>query len=682
MEERIFAVEIDHKSCPLEIREKIEIGKDLIASHLRYFKENYRLDEVFMLSTCNRMNLTAIGKDIDPISLFEGRVPREYVALYRGREAVSHLFSISAGLESQVPGEYEILGQVKEAAEIARNTGTLGHVLGELINRALRTGKRVRNETGIASGNLSFASIALNLIKQKSLENPRILIIGTGTIAKNLILLLKKHGIGEIFVVSPTSKERTEVFSKELGVLPGTGMPYEKFDVIVTATDKRVIEKRQIEGLERTPLLIDLGFPRNISPEIKELDGVTLYNLEDLKEIRQGFIVNRETFIPVARAIIEEETEKFMEWLKIWEISPLIKKIHMEAEKTRLMELNQLAENKLIDPEFVENFSYKLIKKVLHRSVREIKEFAIKRNGRKELPSRVVIGTRGSKLALIQANQVLNLLQSKFPDIAFELKIVRTTGDRGKIGVVGAFVKELELALLRGEIDMAVHSLKDMPTSLPDGLGIVSVPVREDIRDAFISRGGLRFDELPSGSIIGTGSPRRIAQIRHLRPDLEVKPIKGNVDTRLRKLDEGQYDAIILALAGLKRMNLQERTTEVFPPSRFYPAVAQGAIGIEVKLENSSVVEVARVINNDKIFKQVLAERAFLNRLGAGCRTPVGVYSEVEHNRLKLYGAIFSPDGYVIKDELSGNIEDARIVGLTLAERLIERGAHELMVAR
>ena len=683
MENKIFSLEIDHTRCPIEIREKLEIGKDLIHSHLLHFKNNYKIDEVFMLSTCNRMNLTAYGEVKDPLTLFEGRVPPRYISIYRGKHAVEHLFSIASGLESQVIGEYEILGQLKEAFQIAEDTGTLGKVLRELLIRAIRTGKRVRRETGISNGNISFASIAYSLIHSKYGEKRdlKIFIIGTGTIAKNLILILKKHGYSEIFVTSPSSSDRTFEFAHQMAINPVDLKILTEADVIVTATDRQVISPDSIKEAMKSLTIIDLGFPRNVSPEVKNLKNVEAYDLDDLKEMRFQELTRRGGEIPKARKIISEEAEKFIEWLRILTVAPVIKKIHEQAEMTRIRELEVLlASGHQIDKKLLDRFSSRLVKKVLHSSVKEIKGL-VKNNGKNhDYVRKIVVGTRGSKLALIQTNQVIGLLREKFPSVEFEIKIVKTTGDRGKIGVVGAFVKELELALLRGDIDIAVHSLKDMPTSLPDGLGIVSVPIREDVRDAFISRMGKNLMDMPPGSVIGTGSPRRISQVLKLRPDLEVKPIRGNVDTRLRKLENGEYDAIILAYAGLKRLGLSDVVTEIFEPSFFYPAVAQGAIGIEVRLDDTGIIDMMKEINMETHFHATLAERVFLNRIGAGCRTPVGAFTTFYGSTIEVSAAVFSPDGSrYLTANVKGELKKGRILGLELAEKLIAQGAMELI---
>ncbi len=683
MENKILSLEIDHTSCPIEIREKLEIGKDLIHSHLLHFKDNYDIDEVFMLSTCDRMNLIAYGEIKDPLILFEGRVPPRYISVYRGKDAIEHLFSIASGLESQVIGEYEILGQLKEAFQIAEDTGTLGKILRELLIRAIRTGKRVRRETGISNGNISFASIAYSIIHSKygDKKDLKIFVIGTGTIAKNLVLILKKHGFSEIFVTSPSSSERTLEFARQMTINPADLKFLTQADVIVTATDRRVIFSDSIEEMEKPLTLIDLGFPRNVSPDVKNFKNVEAYDLDDLKKMRFQELTKRGGEIPKAKKIISEEAEKFIEWLRILTVTPVIKKIHEQAEMARLRELEVLlASGHQIDKNLLERFSSRLVKKVLHSSVKEIKGL-VKNNGKNHNHVRkIVVGTRGSKLALIQTNQVIEILKEKFPSVKFEIKIVKTTGDRGKIGVVGAFVKELELALLRGDIDIAVHSLKDMPTSLPDGLGIVSVPIREDIRDAFVSRSGKGLMEMPPRSVIGTGSPRRIAQVLKLRPDLEVKPIKGNVDTRLRKLENVDYDAIILAYAGLKRLGLSDVATEIFEPSFFYPAVAQGAIGIEVRLDDTEIIDMMKEINMNAHFHATLAERVFLNRIGAGCRTPVGAFTTFYGSTIEVSAAIFSPDGTrYLTANVKGELKKSRVLGLELAENLIDQGALELV---
>jgi hydroxymethylbilane synthase len=300
----------------------------------------------------------------------------------------------------------------------------------------------------------------------------------------------------------------------------------------------------------------------------------------------------------------------------------------------------------------------------------------------------LVIGSRGSKLALWQAEQTRERLLRLNPQTDVRIEIIKTTGDvktdpLSVIGGKGVFTKELEDALLDGRIDLAVHSLKDLPTILPDGLSISAIGEREDPRDALVLRAGARNGSLlhlPDGAVVGTSSQRRLAQLKALRNDVDVKDLRGNVDTRIRKLDEGQYDAVILASAGLVRLGLQDRISARIPINEMLPAVGQGAIAIEVRSENELAVEATRKLDHRETRFACLAERAFLRGLGGGCQFPIAAHAVIEHDLLKLDGLVARPDGsQILRDVLSGPANEAESIGAALAEQLVQRGANTLL---
>ncbi len=297
----------------------------------------------------------------------------------------------------------------------------------------------------------------------------------------------------------------------------------------------------------------------------------------------------------------------------------------------------------------------------------------------------LVIGSRGSQLALWQARYVAALLEDL--GVKTRIEVIKTTGDKitdvalARVGEVsslkGVFTKEIEEALLDGSIDLAVHSLKDLPTELPEGLTIGIVPEREDPRDALV---GKTLEELKPGDRIGTGSLRRAAQIRRLKPGVETLEIRGNVDTRLRKLDEGQYDAIILACAGLKRLGWQDRIAEALDPDLMAPAIGQGALGIEVRIGDGVTLEAVSPLNHTATHLAVEAERALLHAFGGGCQVPLGGCARVDGDNLVLSGAVFSQDGEtLIRDQMTGPMTEAKQLGRRLAASLKTKGADKLL---
>lgn len=340
------------------------------------------------------------------------------------------------------------------------------------------------------------------------------------------------------------------------------------------------------------------------------------------------------------------------------------------------------------------------------------------------MKNKIVIGTRGSKLALWQAEWIMSELQTLYPDLKVELNKIKTTGDKildvplAKVGGKGLFVKEIEEALLKGEADIAVHSMKDVPTDFPEGLHLAVITKREDPRDAFITtvrlpltKGGMgrgikSFRDLPQRAIIGTSSLRRSCQLLNIRPDLKIKQLRGNLDTRLRKLDEGQFDAIILAAAGVKRLGLSERITEMLPHEISLPAVGQGAVGIECRTDDEFINNLISPLDHHETSVCVRAERAFLKKLEGGCQVPIAGYARIKdsnesavtsneynkkinnslkklvtcHSSLIMDGLVGSISGdRIIRVGIEGNPEDAEYLGIKLAEDILSSGGKEIL---
>lgn len=297
----------------------------------------------------------------------------------------------------------------------------------------------------------------------------------------------------------------------------------------------------------------------------------------------------------------------------------------------------------------------------------------------------IKIGTRKSLLALAQSNGIKAQIEAKYPDVTVELVKIMTKGDKildvplAKVGGKGLFVKELEEAMLSREVDMAVHSMKDVPAELPEELHLALVTRREDPRDAFISNNYKSLTELPQGAKIGTSSLRRRAQLAKIRPDLVIDDLRGNLDTRLRKLDEGQYDAIILAAAGLNRLQL-DRATSYFNSLEMLPAVGQGAVGIEMRKDAKELLAGLDFLDHWQTKVTVQAERAFLLRLEGGCQVPIAGFCTVEDNQLTLTGLVASVDGKeVIRKTKSGPADQPEQLGRTLAEELLDEGGRAIL---
>jgi len=300
---------------------------------------------------------------------------------------------------------------------------------------------------------------------------------------------------------------------------------------------------------------------------------------------------------------------------------------------------------------------------------------------------KIRIGTRGSKLALWQTEFVRRKLSDVFPDVEFEVKVIKTKGDKildsplSKIGDKGIFTREIEIELLNREIDIAVHSLKDLPTKLPEGLIIGAVTEREDVRDVLISKDNLKLAELPKEAVIATGSLRRRAQLLHFRSDFKFVDLRGNIDTRFRKFDESNWDAMVLAFAGVRRMNYESRIAELISTDIVLPAVGQGAIAIEVREDDVKILDLVRRINHIETELATRSERALLRRLEGGCQVPIGAFAVVNDGKIKISAMISNFDGtFFVRDSIEGFVSnDVEELGFELAEKLLEQGGARIL---
>lgn len=298
----------------------------------------------------------------------------------------------------------------------------------------------------------------------------------------------------------------------------------------------------------------------------------------------------------------------------------------------------------------------------------------------------IIIGTRGSQLALYQAKLVKATLEEIFPDLQVELNIIKTKGDKildvalSKIGDKGLFTKEIENALLDGTADIAVHSLKDLPTKLPEGLELGAVLERGEFRDALVSVKGLKLNDLKAGHVVATSSLRRQAGLLKLNPEIVLKDIRGNVNSRLQKMEEGYCDAMIMAAAGLQRLGFDKYITEIIDPEEITPAVSQGAIAIETRIGDTEVAELMARLNHMPTWEAITAERAFLSHLEGGCQVPLGCYSKVENDQLTLSGFVASVDGKeYIHETITGAMSEGAELGIQLALKMLEKGAGPIL---
>jgi len=294
----------------------------------------------------------------------------------------------------------------------------------------------------------------------------------------------------------------------------------------------------------------------------------------------------------------------------------------------------------------------------------------------------LTVGTRGSKLSLTQTQTILDTLKCIHPELEFKVKVIRTLGDKERkkplftIDRKGIFEKEIDQAIVKGEIAFAVHSLKDVPTLESSETTIAAIPKRNSPHDVLISKGNLPLDALAKGAVIGTGSLRRLAQVKFLRPDLEVKPIRGNVDTRIQKVKKGEFDGVIMAEAGLERMGLESQIAERFSLDRFVPAAGQGALAIVTRKDNENLMNLLRSVNHPPTRAEVTAERSLILQLEGGCRVPIGTIGRADDRALSLFGCVFSISGQKkITSFAKGTLDEAQDLGRKVAQSLLEQGA-------
>jgi hydroxymethylbilane synthase len=298
----------------------------------------------------------------------------------------------------------------------------------------------------------------------------------------------------------------------------------------------------------------------------------------------------------------------------------------------------------------------------------------------------IKIGTRGSKLALTQANLVADSLKKISSEITAEICVIKTSGDIMqdvsllKIGGKGVFVKEIEDALLCGTVDLAVHSMKDVPTEIPEGLTFAAIMQREDVRDILVSKNNRKMEFMPRGARIGTGSMRRSSQLLAILPDLAIVSLRGNIETRLKKIETEKLDGVILAAAGMKRMGFAEKISQYLPVETMLPAVGQGALGLEIRDSDDELKKILAKLNHAPAYTEVTSERSFLRHLGGGCRLPIAALGKVEGDKLSLEGLVAAPQGSsIIRDKVQGSIFEAEELGKQLAKIILERGGKKLL---
>jgi hydroxymethylbilane synthase/glutamyl-tRNA reductase len=713
--DKVVGVELSHRFAPISVRERLALNQEQTVSALQELKKSY--EEVFIISTCNRLSIYAFGKSHNEILNYFDKHGnyRQYLSILPDSEiAIRNLFSTAAGLESQAIGEHQITGQIRDALDLGRKQKTIGPVLDELIRQSLHTGKRVRLETNIGKFSASLATVGFELITKHDFEfsETTFLVIGTGNMANLVTTVLDRTKVKKLYVASHDIKRATEMakdWDGEPVDMENMHQALSEASVIIGGTQGEInLLHEETMAESKCPrakfalqtggskLFIDFGVPRNFNPDLKNDPNIILYDLDDIKKITYAGLLKRYDEIPKARKIVNEELDWLMVWLRNRRVAPVIEaywnnmeNIKEEELKWLLPKLENLDEH---TEALLQRFTHRLLRKISNPTIEGIKSIAQNLheqdnpiNTAKQIldvqgvdifipKKKIIVGTRGSKLALTQTNWIIDQLKKIQPDYEFETKIIRTSGDDGDINVVGAFTSALQRSMLAGEINIAVHSYKDIPTEQVVGLRVIPVTERRDVRDILISKSGATIKDLPTGSVIGTGSLRRSVQLQQIRPDLKYKFIQGNVDSRIHKMDTEGYDAIILAATGLEKMNMLDIVTEFFETDIMIPAVGQAILGIELIDKEGHILDLVKQLNHEPTKSAADAERAFLIALGGGCNTPIAAYAQATETGITIEGIFATEDGkHFERETISGKVVDKKTLARALALQLKEK---------
>ena len=667
-------------------------------------------------------------------------LPHLYVHYDDG--AVAHLFHVAAGLDSMAVGEGQILGQTREALRLGQELGTVGPALNTLFQQALRVGKRSRAETDIdsAAPSLVTAALARSGAAGAHVEGKRVVVVGAGSMAGLATATVFRMGAASVTVVNRTAGNAQRLageYGARTAPLSDLTAELGRADVVITCTGATgaliTPEMVAIARPDRAPLsIIDLALPHDVDPGVADLPGVTLINLAELAEELHESDAGRE--VESVRRIVAQEVTAFLSARRQASVTPTVVALRsmatavvdseMERLVGRLPDLDDAARAEVL------HTVRRVADKLLHQPTVRVKELANETGAvsyaaalaelfaldpeavdavtrpeglttppttrcarapegtRMTLPIRV--GTRRSVLATTQSGMVAELIRTLLGREA-ELVEVTTEGDRSQadgtplatVGGTGVFVGALRDALLRGDVDVAVHSLKDLPTYPQAGIALAAIPTREDPRDAVVARDGLTLGELPAGSRVGTGSPRRVAQLHALGLGLEISGIRGNVDTRISKVRSGEFDAVVLARAGLARIGRLDEVTEVLDPLQMLPAPGQGALAVECRADDAELVAALAALDDDHARAAVSAERAVLATLEGGCSAPIGALAEVvegeDGNEIWVRAVALSLDGALaVRKSATGAPTDAVGVGSRLASDMLADGAARL----
>ncbi len=729
----LLLVGISHHSASLGLLERIALDAAGVKQLTAALLASSEVTETVVLATCNRVELYAevssfhgglaqLGQALAQVTGVELTELAEHFIVQYAADVVSHLFTVACGLDSMAVGEGQVLGQLRLALRQAQDQGQTGRVLEHLLQQALRVGKRAHSETNLDLIGSSLVEAGLTRAVQAlgPITGLKVLVLGAGSMSALAATTVRRAEPAELTIANRTPEKAAHLAAAvgataiALAELPAA---LTEADLVITCTGAlgHVLDYPTAEAAQQTrqatgrpaQFFIDLALPRDVSPQVAQLPGVGLADLAtlgaDLAQAAQS------PDLDSVRELVAAEVQEYLSAVRMQSVAPTVAALRERAATLVQTELDRLDQRLPgLAPQVQDELRrtvHRVVEKLLHAPTVRVKELATRADGQTyagalrelfdlpELPSGQALaragaplrlGTRRSPLALAQSSWVARELTAA-TGIPVQLVELSTAGDQSMapltaIGGTGVFATALREALLAGTVDFAVHSLKDLPTAPAPGLVLAAIPKRSDARDAVITRTGLPLAELPPGTRIGTGSPRRAAQLKATGRGHLVTPIRGNVNTRISLVHNGSLDAILLAQAGLLRLGRAAEATEILELDAMLPAPGQGALAVECRSDRPQLIATLAQLDHPATRAATTAERSLLATLEAGCLAPLGAFAEQVGEQLELQAVVASPDGVrVLSRTTTGPATDAVGLGRRLAQQMLADGAAELL---
>ena len=733
----ILRIGITYNNTPVSIREKVSFSKDDRIKATKLLQNQKSILENVIISTCNRTEIFALVDQVHTGKYYikhviadwfdiEYDIIKEYFEIDIAENAIEYLFLLACGMKSQVIGETQILGQVKDAYKQSLAQKGTGTIFNHLFQQVLSYAKNIHTTYGLNDKPRSVPYQVFNILKEDiRLSSKSILIIGLGEIGQIMLKNIQNIKYGELFIINRTYDKAVKLANRlndDVHAFPFHLLEeiINRSDIIISAISvgKPIINKKTLKN-ENKQVFFDLGMPRNIDLSLSNLKNKTVYNVDQINELITSHNLQVEIIEDEIRQNIWTEIADYYKWQTELGVFPLINELRQKQMK-HLNQVTQSLDNKLPnlkekDKKKINKHFKSLLNAMLKDPIINIKELSLADNAAEHmklvrkifsietdkkyevngLDKEIVIrvGTRGSHLAVAQTNIVIESLSKIFPNIKFEIVIISTQGDRDKnsklkdIGGKGVFVKEIEKKLLDGEIDIAIHSLKDMSTKLVEGTTIASIPRRDTPFDSLLTLGYPSIESLPLNAKVGTGSLRRAKQLKRIRPDLIVVDIRENLDTRIQKLVDNDLDAIVVATSGLIRSGFFSRNNELnlnhisLDQNDMIPAVGQGALAIQCRDNDQDIIEIVRTINDYETELLTRIEREYLAQLGVNCNFPVGAYASIlENGEVSVIGMLASKisDAFIVEKVQSKNCLTTDL-GKELFEKVVKKGGDSIL---